>query len=92
MRELDPTGSGKYKSPLNIFNMNPDGLLKEIEAIDSKLKLEDELKNGNDSDGFKEDSISGSDSEPSLDNFENDQLVKLLPTFVKKKSIFKKIS
>lgn len=30
----------------------------------------------------------GSDSEPSIDNFENDHLVKLLPTQAKKKSIF----
>lgn len=72
--------------------MNPDSLLKEIEEINSKSKLDDELKNGNDSDASKEDSISGSDSEPSLDNFENDQLVKLLPTFVKKKSKLKQIS
>jgi hypothetical protein len=59
--------------------------LKEIEAADNKLKLDAEIKN-DDSYTLKEDSISGSDSEPSLDNFDNDQLVKLLPSFVKKNS------
>lgn len=65
--------------------MNHESLLKEIEAVDNKLKLDSEIKN-NDSDFSKDDSISGSDSEPSLDNFDNDQLIKLLPTFVKRKS------
>lgn len=66
--------------------MNQESLFKEIEEIDNKLKLDSDLKNDGDSDVSKEDSLSGSDSEPSLDNFDNDQLVKLLPTFVKKKS------
>jgi len=64
-----------------------ESLSKEIEAADDKMKLNADLKNDGSVD-LKEDSISGSDSEPSLDNFDNDQLINLLPTFVKKKSIF----
>ena len=69
------------KTQLNIPILNNDLLLKEIEEADKKSKLRKDL---DDSDGDDID-LSGSDSEPSLDNFENDELVKLLPTFVKKK-------
>jgi hypothetical protein len=62
--------------------MNNDDLFKEIEVADKKAK---EKKDLDDSD-MEEMDLSGSDSEPSLDNFDNDELVKLLPTFVKKKS------
>ncbi len=66
--------------------MNQELLLKEIDDFDNMKKAYSEFKNDDDSEISREDSISGSDSEPSLDNFDNDQLVKLLPTFVKKKS------
>jgi hypothetical protein len=71
------------KSQLNIPIINNDLLFKEIEEADKKSKLKIDL---DDSDADEID-LSGSDSEPSLDNFENDELVNLLPTFVKKKSI-----
>lgn len=73
----------------NFFSFNQDALIKEIEALENKLHLEAEIKNKNYSDISKDmdDDPSGSDSEPSLDNFDNEQLIKLLPTFVKKKSI-----
>jgi len=86
IRDVNSNSPNKNKSPLNIFNINQESLFKEIEEIDNKLKLDSDLRNDGDSDVSKEDSLSGSDSEPSLDNFDNDQLVKLLPTFVKKKS------
>ena len=73
----DADGKSQLKIPL----MNKDDLFKEIEEADKKSKLKDP----DDSDAEDID-LSGSDSEPSLDNFENDELVKLLPTFVKKKS------
>ena len=75
----DPNG----KPLLNIPIMNNDDLFKEIEAADKKSK-----ENRDNSSDMEEMDLSGSDSEPSLDNFDNDELVKLLPTFVKKKSIF----
>lgn len=89
IRDVNSNSPNKNKSPLNIFNINQESLFKEIEEIDNKLKLDSDLRNDGDSDVSKEDSLSGSDSEPSLDNFDNDQLVKLLPTFVKKKSNWK---
>ena len=79
----DPNG----KHLLNLPLMNNDDLFKEIEAADKKSK---EKKDNDDSDMDDLD-LSGSDSEPSLDNFDNDELVKLLPTFVKKKSIILKL-
>ena len=74
----DPEGN----SLLNLPVMNNDDLFKEIEEADKKCKQKRDL---DDSDVDDID-LSGSDSEPSLDNFENDELVNLLPTFVKKKS------
>lgn len=66
----------------NIPLLNNDDLLKEIEEADKKSSLKKDL----DDSELEDMDLSGSDSEPSLDNFENDELVKLLPTFVKKKS------
>lgn len=62
--------------------MNNDDLFKEIEEADKRASLKKDL---DDSD-IDDLDVSGSDSEPSLDNFDNDELIKLLPTFVKKKS------
>lgn len=70
------------KPLLNIPIINNDDLFKEIDEADKRAKLK---SNNDDSDGEDVD-LSGSDSEPSLDNFDNDELVKLLPTFVKKRS------
>jgi hypothetical protein len=82
---------------LKIFNFEQENLLQEIEA-EAVRETENEGKEGFDKDNDngsvksnKEDEkeiSDGSDSEPSLDNFDNDQLVKLLPSFPKKKSIF----
>jgi hypothetical protein len=87
-------------SKLKIFSFNQQNLLEEIEAIKGIIREEngedgedgegddDRGKNGNNSklgNGQKEASDC-SESEPSLDNFENDQLVKLLPSLPKKKS------
>lgn len=74
----DPDG----KNMLNIPIINNDDLFKEIDEADKRSNLRKDL---DDSD-IDEIDLSGSDSEPSLDNFDNDELVKLLPTFVKKKS------
>ncbi len=73
---------GRSQLSINIPLMNNNDLLKEIEEADKRSKLKKDL---DDSDADDID-LSGSDSEPSLDNFENDELVKLLPTFVKRKS------
>jgi len=68
-------------------------LLEEIEAVEEtenegKDKFVVDNENGSvKSNKEGENEVSdGSDSEPSLDNFDNDQLVKLLPSFPKKKS------
>lgn len=59
--------------------------MKEIESID--LQKSQDKKNLNESKiSWENDVSSGSDSEPSLDNFDNEQLVRLLPTYSKKKS------
>ena len=69
---------------LNLPTMNNDDLFKEMEEADKKSNIKKDL---DDSD-IEDADISGSDSEPSLDNFDNDELVKLLPTFIKRKSKF----
>jgi hypothetical protein len=96
VEKLDEKSSTK-NSKMKIFSFNQENLLKEIEAIKEIIKEEngedgdaddDKGKGGNNSklgNGQKEASDC-SDSEPSLDNFENDELVKLLPSLPKKKS------
>lgn len=81
---------------LKIFNFEQDNLLQEIEAVqeienDGKEGFDFENDNGSVKSKKEDDEqevSDGSDSEPSLDNFDNDQLVKLLPSFPKKKSNF----
>ena len=80
-------------SKLKIFNFDQENLLEEIEAVEEtenegKDKFVVDNENGSvKSNKEGENEVSdGSDSEPSLDNFDNDQLVKLLPSFPKKKS------
>ena len=85
IKEINPNSSNIFKTQFDFFNVNQESLLKDIEAADNKLKLDSVIKNNN-SDASQEYSISGSDSEPSLDNFDNDKIVKLLPSYVRKKS------
>ena len=73
------------KTPqFNLPVMNNDDLFKEIEEADKQSNIKKDLEDSE----IEDADISGSDSEPSLDNFDNEELVKLLPTFVKKKSKF----
>jgi hypothetical protein len=74
----DPDGKSQFNIPI----INNDDIFKEIDEADKRCAQRKDL---DDSD-MDEIDLSGSDSEPSLDNFDNDELVKLLPTFVKKKS------
>jgi hypothetical protein len=80
---------------LKIFNFEQENLLQEIDAVkeienDGKEGFDVENDNGSvkSNKQFEQEISDGSDSEPSLDNFDNDQLVKLLPSYPKKKSKF----
>jgi hypothetical protein len=56
--------------------------------------MDDENKDktiNNSNNSSEKDGSDGSDSEPSLDNYENDLLVKLLPNLPKKQKICKNI-
>ena len=86
--------SPRKTQEIKIFSFDQENILKELEELKDVIQeenLEDgeegkEKINGSQLNEDKEVS-DGSDSEPSLDNFENDQLVKLLPSCPKKKSI-----
>lgn len=84
LTDINQNSPNKFKN-LKILPFNQENMMNEIESID--LQKNQDKKNLNDSNISRENGVSsGSDSEPSLDNFDNEQLVRLLPTYSKKKS------
>jgi hypothetical protein len=77
-------------SNLKIFSFDQENLLQEIEAVKEIIQEENgeagDEKGAKDNDSEKGGASDGSDSEPSLDNFEVEELIKLLPSLPKKKT------
>ena len=90
LQDKNEGNSSIKNSNIKIFSFDQENLLEEIEANKEIIKEEngkdDDEDKGNNSKYSEKEASDGSDSEPSLDNFDNDELVKLLPSVPKKKS------
>lgn len=82
--------TSEKKTNPKYLNFNRDNIINDLTELENQaknIKKEEEVKDKENNNIIEDAESEGSDSEPSMDNLDTDQLAKLLPTQAKKKSI-----